>query len=636
MPIELATAVPLASQGKVLNYKTLYPEDFVAEGYVFNSGDDSPAVQACIDAAYAAGGNVNIQMPPDVYLNSVPRTDRNGNASVALPPAHDGIVMTLRFHAADGGTIFHTTLSGQSYSSSFGPPSLIGGPTKEQTGTGPHVQFSGAAIEWLGHFEVNLGADPTICGIDMGGVSKTKVEDIEIRGSFTVQPTHAWAFGIRFPEGDNAGQVDIGRIFSAYQTVGVVGNSAHITADSIRTYKCVGGLALTGNQQFAGNDGHSSVILKLNTEWCVHHICSWDPTTGPISPPPNTPSQIVIALWDIEDALPSNWYSTSEHLLDANNQIYGAANLARVLQNTGRVKGFTFTGGANFLPTDLNAGPTTKSGHFGDGFDGAAVLDGTATVPWASKAGSIYTMTRNCYCTTLTVNAGVTLITHGYQRFATISVVDLGTIQDLGGAGAANGTAGSATAAGIYGVSGAGGAGNTGAGSAGTNTTSFGHGKGAAGGAGSSGAAGAAGTVTGDGITSVYRNSTPASVGILGFGAVRLLSGTSGGGGGGGDGTNKGGGGGGGAGMHSVFTPSYTLGVTGVINFQGGAGGTPATGNCGGGGGGGGGIFLVYSIMPPSILGTVNVAGGAAGAGVGTGAAGTPGVNGDMLTIPLV
>src|ERR1035437_2177853 len=98
----------------------------------------------------------------------------------------------------------------------------------------------------------------------------------------------------------------------------------------------------------------------------------------------------------------------------------------------------------------------------GGGPDGVAILDGVAAVPWATRAGSVYTTTRDAFCTSLTINAGVTLITAGFRLFAS-TITNNGTIHNNGGAGGAGtagagGSAGTGAPAGFYSSSAGGGA----------------------------------------------------------------------------------------------------------------------------------------------------------------------------------
>ena len=121
---------------------------------------------------------------------------------------------------------------------------------------------------------------------------------------------------------------------------------------------------------------------------------------------------------------------------------------------------------------------------WGTGSDGDAVLDGVATVAWASLAGSTYTMTRSVYARNLTVNSGVTLAPVGHQIWAKSSVAVSGTVH-ANGQNASGSTAGTAAINGsFYAGSTNGGAGGTAAGSNGSGVSAAYGGSGGAGGAG--------------------------------------------------------------------------------------------------------------------------------------------------------
>jgi hypothetical protein len=276
-------------------------------------------------------------------------------------------------------------------------------------------------------------------------------------------------------------------------------------------------------------------------------------------------------------------------------------------------------------------------GLFADGSDGSVTLDGSTTFnSWSSLAGSTYTMTRDVFCTSLTVNNTVILQPRGYRIFCTgtVTVSNGATITVAGGNGSATGTAGAIIGSGII-LSNVGGAGNTGAGGSGDTKGSRSGGAGGNGGTGSSGAGGTGTAVVAPGTE--FRLPVTVISGILpspsGGGAIFQLSAGGGGGGGGGDGTNKGGGGGAGGGVIAIF--AWALVNNGSLLAGGGNGGTPSTGNCGGGGAGGGGIIVTFTLSAVTGSGTTSVAAGSVGAGVGTGTAGAAGTAGTVLNVVL-
>lgn len=320
----------------------------------------------------------------------------------------------------------------------------------------------------------------------------------------------------------------------------------------------------------------------------------------------------------------------------------------------------------------------------GDGSDGSVTADGTTTLPClGAPSGSTYTMTRDCYFTTFTVNTGVTIKTVSNRILASISITNNGTIQNAGNAGGGGGAAtGTNKATGgtngvnsitlaagslaspfpaIAGRSGA--TGTTGVGVAGVNglaggasghvaLTSTTANVGAAGGnSGASGAsggnnAGGTGGTAGIGGVSILDSYSPRQLdsattlhdqtgnayqvmginGGSGSGAAGAGDGTNAGGGGGGSG-----GGGGNGGFIVLISPTITLNTGSVINVSGGTGGnggnggTPVTGNCGGGGGGAGGDggnggIIVRIFNTLTNSGSDTISGGTSGTG---GAAGT-------------
>lgn len=349
-----------AAYGSTLAIDEYYIEDYVpglglvpgSGNYVPGVGDDTAALQAVID--YLTSNNVansTIRLPASLNLNSQPRTDRQGNAIVALP-THGGSGMVIWLRGAPGGTNITTTVTGQTYSASFGPPSVIGGPTAEQLGV--NINFSRAQI-YMTDVAVFVPANSTVCGIDLSRVPAIYLDRILVKSiSPATQPTNVWSFGMRFPEGDNSGNLNIGAVEVQGMYAGVVMNSAHPAAHTIWLNQCVGGLCITGNEQYNGNDGHSAQISYLLTQECVNHLASWSPTSGIISIPASTPAQFTIGLWDIEDVTSGFWYATSLHILDANNQMFGSLNFARVVGSVGPVSGaLTVSGAAKLARMDL-------------------------------------------------------------------------------------------------------------------------------------------------------------------------------------------------------------------------------------------------------------------------------------------
>jgi hypothetical protein len=288
---------------------------------------------------------------------------------------------------------------------------------------------------------------------------------------------------------------------------------------------------------------------------------------------------------------------------------------------------------------------------YGDGSDGTLtfISTGSTTVAGATLSNGVYTMTRDIYAATATVNTGVTINTAGYRFFCSglLTLVGTANINNNGTAASGN-TGGAALSATVVGGGTAGGNGATGNGSAGASGPSNAvGGNGGAGGNGNTGSGGAGATVTvPTAAHGGWRNLPVVLNAIQIAGAtVTALSGGAGGGGGSGDGTNLSGGGGGGGGICLVAACRIVGG--GSITANGGAGGAGAGGNAGGGaGGGGGGVFLISRSCYPQQINnqasnylvsglttSVTAAGGAGGAGVGSGNNGSAGNNGTVLLL---
>jgi hypothetical protein len=311
-------------------------------------------------------------------------------------------------------------------------------------------------------------------------------------------------------------------------------------------------------------------------------------------------------------------------------------------------------GGTSILYTASNSLTWAIQGGsevFGDGSDGVATFDGSATPLGSVLSAGNYTILRNVYYSSVNVHTGVTVsvataappvITgSGYGIFCNGNFINNGIVSAAGGT-TTTATGGKGFAHGSVGnyFGGAnGGNGSTGSGAAGVSfsATAYG-GAGGAGGAGGTGAAGAGGSVVLPSNASFPRT---AAFGILGYTVDTNITapfwvqynGGAGGGGGGGDGANSGGGGGGGGGILEVTAAS--LSGTGSFTSAGGKGAnSAAAGNTGGGGGGGGGVTVVY-FGTSSYTGTFSAAGGAGGTAHGTGSAGTAGTAGTLIDTGL-
>ena len=273
---------------------------------------------------------------------------------------------------------------------------------------------------------------------------------------------------------------------------------------------------------------------------------------------------------------------------------------------------------------------------YGDGSDGTQTFDGTTTILGMAPSSSTYTMVRDIFLASSTINNGVSIITGGYRIFCQGTLTNNGTIKNNGFA-QTGGSGGSGTTGGTAGAgSGPGGSSSATTGSAGTGRTSSFGGAGGAGGAGSGGAGGSGGTIAAPSASAGTLHSLGDALNgqISSGGASTQLQPGAGGGGAGGDGGNGPGGGGGGG---AVILAGKTFAGTGAIQARGAPGGNGGGTNQGGGGGGGGGYVVVISgsVSSGAITGqTIDAALGSGGSKTGSGVAGSNGSAGIVVLIP--
>ena len=271
-----------------------------------------------------------------------------------------------------------------------------------------------------------------------------------------------------------------------------------------------------------------------------------------------------------------------------------------------------------------SATPVANSTIYGTGLDGDVTISVNTT------------LTSNKHYNNLTIAAGVSLDTNGWQVFvAGTLTLNNGSRIHCHGNNASGITGGAARSANFYGLSGAGANGSTNNGASGAQVSNC---IGSAGGNGGYASPGSSWGGSG-GVASPVQASDGGKnmfVLITSLQTGRILSGVNGGkfnggtGGGAGFGNSlySGAGAGSGGGICVVFAYSITVNGTATVSANGGLGGNGAAGNAGGGGGGGGGACaVVASHALPSGL-TVSATGGTGGTGFGTGQTGQTGTNG--------
>jgi hypothetical protein len=338
-------------------------------------------------------------------------------------------------------------------------------------------------------------------------------------------------------------------------------------------------------------------------------------------------SKVTSGVFDVADG------GTGASTLTDHGVLIGSGTGPVSVTSTGNAGQILESGGSSADPSFASAALAV----YGDGSDGALTYDGTTTILGMAPAANVYTLTRDIFLSSMTVNNGVTIKASGARIYCTGTITNNGTIQNNGNNASTN-TAGAATiATNILGIGQAGGAGgSSGAGGATVATANAGGGAGGVGGI--SGAGQAAGTVAGivaplaaNGGAAVFRSFNCANTGLILMTTVAKVTGGSGGSGGGGSGANNGGGGGSGGGV--LLINSWKIDNTnGTISANGGNGGNGTGANGGSGGGGGGGLVLL--IYHSYVSNAATATGGAAGTvKTGTGVLGSAGNAGKVVTL---
>ena len=287
--------------------------------------------------------------------------------------------------------------------------------------------------------------------------------------------------------------------------------------------------------------------------------------------------------------------------------------------------------------TVYGQGGTSAGGGFGvygDGSDGAVVLDGTNTYSFLGYKNGYYWPTRDVFLSSLAVTSGITFqlsggTTPAFKVFCSglASIASGGQIVTYVNTASSGATGGSNLATGSLAPGASAPSGVTGAGAAGTTVLGQSGKAAGAGGAAASGTAGGAGGKSNLDAGYSLPRALPWAATMAAYApnvtnGTRFFPGGASGGAGAGDGSNSGGAGG--VGGNPLFLAAYSIVNNGTISAKGGRGGDAAGGNAGGGGGGQGGpVMLIYSTYSGS--GSISSAGGAGGAAAGSGTAGSAG-----------
>jgi hypothetical protein len=284
------------------------------------SANDTAAIQAAVDAAaaYAVANNgyAEVLFPPATYLlTSAGRTDRSGNAQIALPLiAGTANKITLALigvadaasmphwnatSAQRNGVILKSTWNATDGSSNSNEGSVIGGPTQPNGYVSGGV-FSNCNIVIKG-IQVQVpftsrGSDTS--GIDLRGMANTHIDDTaffpaatpnQLNGTYS---TPGWSFGIATPVPGNNDLCIMRNCSVEGATYGIY-LGEHVAADRLAAIYCYTGILNGGFFSSVGQQHHNwvgsasveacnnavhvvgggkIVINSLSTEGSMNHV----------------------------------------------------------------------------------------------------------------------------------------------------------------------------------------------------------------------------------------------------------------------------------------------------------------------------------------------------------------------------
>jgi hypothetical protein len=349
---------------------------------VAGGGDCTTGLQAAVTAAVtnADEGLAVVEFDVGTYtLSGSLVTTGNYYAQITLPTISndaDKVILVFRPKYSTGTTynnwqqndpqpgavVFHSTLSGQTYSGTHGTPSVFGGPDLEKSST-----FSNM-IAIFEQVTFRQGANPSLCNVNASLLQQVAFEDVRFDTTESIEdgitePTNVTGLACLAPTNSNNAIIDYRGTVSAFGYYAGPAIGEHTDADHFVVYRCKVGLNIQGNYYHASQIDHASI------EHCPYVLATVDPSAGIINPTGASGySTFNIDLLDIEDA-PSGWPVPVYHVNDPGNDYHGRVRYIRVLGGVGTEEGaLTLNGAANLSLDDLTD-PSSVSIDYGEDGD---------------------------------------------------------------------------------------------------------------------------------------------------------------------------------------------------------------------------------------------------------------------------
>lgn len=294
-----------------------------------NVTDDTNAFIAALTAAFELAKNttgkavLDISMYDAILLAGSLKQDAfGGNSQVLLPYVEDGnehenvgvtirgkpgIISRMHWSSAPlGGTTIRSNLTGVSYESALGIPSMIGGPTGAVA-----VNFSRLNLK-VENITFKQPENPQLTCLNVGYLNAFEYDNLvcctEARGIVETECTHKWAYGVIFPVVNTRGPI-IGRghnYFNGYYAGYLLGEN--LACDGAMESMCCN-VAVGHAELF-----HANYIAWLQTLKCTYHHAQVSPTGGAEEFSHN--AALKVGNWDIEDAKSGATFQTKYHVWD--------------------------------------------------------------------------------------------------------------------------------------------------------------------------------------------------------------------------------------------------------------------------------------------------------------------------------
>lgn len=269
--------------------------------------------------------------------------------------------------AQKAGTVIMSTLTGQTVDGTFGPPSVIGGPTPAQ-GYGYSAGLFNNMLVVVDGLTIVVPANPSIMGFDFSGMAQCYIRSAAVNATTTPGSgtptlcTNSWAYGIYTPQPLNNDYIGIDD-FAAEGMYSGATLSEHARVGNLRLIYNAVGITVVGNMSDSIDISYASV------ESCVTDLQEAAINGG-------TGTTVRISILDVEEAGVGNNFNHQYTVDDASSNLRGEIGV-HILNKSG-VQGAE--------PT-LNGATKVKVRNLGTPPGGSTAIalpaNGQASVPFA-------------------------------------------------------------------------------------------------------------------------------------------------------------------------------------------------------------------------------------------------------------